>query len=84
MLIMQRLAGILFQMQPLDPDRLLTVRQHDGEHALADHRLQELADLIALGQIRVKVVFSGEYGFFTNLSVNSKAEAYGLINGIFV
>ena len=54
-LVVQALARVLLQMQPFNPDRDLLGRGHIDDHlALADDRLLELRDLIALRQIRVK------------------------------
>jgi len=58
---MDRLAGILFQMQALNPDRkALTIIAFAFQHALTDDRELELRDLIALRQIGIEVVFAVE------------------------
>src|SRR6187401_1269177 len=49
MLVVDALAGILFEMQPLDSDiDAASVHQVDGNDALANHRRLVLADLVAL------------------------------------
>ena len=66
MLVVHRLAGILLQMQALDADLdvlelALTVRaERDDDLALADDRLLELRDLIALRQVGIEIVLAVE------------------------
>ena len=62
MLLVQRLAGIRLEMQPLDPHGDgLAVRHVDDHFALAHQRGLVLADLIALRQIGIKIVLTVEY-----------------------
>ena len=62
MLVVQRLAGVLLEMQPLDADPDgVAVRQVDDDLALADDRRLVLADLVALRQIRIEIVFAVEH-----------------------
>ena len=61
---MQRLAGVLLEMQPLDTDpHGLTVRQIDDHLAFSDERRFVLADLITLREIGIKVVLAVEHRF---------------------
>ena len=61
-LVVQRLAGILLQMQPLDADGGgLAALQLDDDFALAHDRRLVLADLIALRQIGIEIVLAVEY-----------------------
>ena len=62
MLVVQRLAGVLLEMQPLDADGDgLAVRHVDRDLALADDRRLVLADLIALRQIGIEIVLPVEH-----------------------
>ena len=72
-LIMDRLAGILLQVQPLDPDhdRLGLPRHIDDNLALTHDRFGELADLVALGQIGIEIVLPIE----TRLAVDLRLQA---------
>ena len=64
-LVVQRLAGILLEMQTLDADpHGLAVGHVDHDLALADDRRFVLADLIALRQIRIEIVLAVEHGPF--------------------
>ena len=55
---MHGFSGVLFEMQAFDPDiTAAAVRQINAKRALTNNRLFELADLIALRQIGVKIVF---------------------------
>ena len=61
MLVMHRLARILFEVQPRDADGLGgPVGQLDVDLAGADDRMRELADLIALRQVGVEIVLPVE------------------------
>ena len=69
MLIVQRFAGVLFEVQPLDADaHRLAVRHVDDDFALAHDRRFVLADLVALRQIRIKIVFAVEHRFEIDLA----------------
>ena len=61
MLVVDRLAGVLLQMQALDAD-LDRARRRTSiiDLALADDRLLVLADLVALRQVRIEVVLAVE------------------------
>jgi hypothetical protein len=66
MLVVHRLAGVLLQMQALDADLdvlelALAIRpERDHDLALADDRVLELADLVALRQVGIEVVLAVE------------------------
>ena len=73
MLIMQGFSGILFQMDTLNPDIMgRAIRQLYGQHPLANNRMFELADLIALRQICIKVIFAIKHTVKINISLQSK------------
>ncbi len=78
MLVVHRLAGILLQMQPLDADLdvlefALPVRADRNDHrALADDRLLELRDLIALRQIRIEIVLPVEDRLVVDLAPSAR------------
>ena len=60
--LVQRLAGVLLQVRARDADALgAAVIQDDVESALRHDRQLVLADLIALGQIRIEVVLAREH-----------------------
>ena len=78
---MQGLAGVLLQMQPLDPHlegRAVVALHH--QHPLADDRVLELADLIALGQIGIEIVLAVEAGHQIDLGPESKARPDRLLD----
>ena len=61
MLIVQRLAGVLLEMQARDADLARgTIGKLDLDLALADDRMLVLADLIAGRQIGIEVVLAVE------------------------
>ena len=63
-LVVQRLAGVLLEMQALDADlHGLAIGHVDDDLALADDRRFVLADLIALRQIGIEIVLAVEDRF---------------------
>ena len=83
MLVMHQLAGILLDMDALDADALgagfrILLIQHDVDRALTHDRVIELADLIALRQIRVEVIFPVEARPFVDLRLDRHASAHRL------
>jgi hypothetical protein len=66
--IVQALAGVLFEMHPLDTDGdAVSVLEIDRHRALADDRRFVLADLIALRQVGIKIVLPVENRFEIDL-----------------
>ena len=60
--LVQRLAGVLFQVRARDPDALDRCRPRARcRRAAADDRQLVLADLVALGQIRIEVILAREH-----------------------
>ena len=85
MLVVQRLAGVLLQMQPLDADReALAVRQIDHDLALAHDRRLVLADLIALRQIGIEIVLPVEHRLQVDLRLKAEAGAHRLAHAFLV
>ena len=70
MLVVQRLAGVLLEMQPLDADRDGAVGQVDRDLALADHRRLVLADLVALRQVGIEIVLAVEHRAQVDLALS--------------
>ena len=63
MLVVHQLAGILLDMNALDADRLgAAVLRLDLDLPLADQRMVELADLVALRQIGIENSSCGRTG----------------------
>ena len=79
MLVVDRLAGVLFQVQAGDADDLGgAVGQFDLDLAGADDGVFELADLIARGQIGVKIVLPVEAADGVDMRVKPEPGAHGL------
>src|SRR5690606_10166220 len=84
-LVMQALAGVLLKMQAGDADLArLAVLEIDGDHALADDRLQILADLIALRQIGIEIILAIEHRIFVDLGFEAKAGPHRLLHRVSV
>ena len=58
--VVDRLAGVLLKVQPLDADRLGLAIDVDLDGAFTDDRVVELRDLVALRQVRIKIVLAVE------------------------
>ena len=68
-------------MQPFNANIARTAIGHDDpQRALANNRVFELADLIALRQIGVKIVFTVKNACQIDLRFQAKAGANGLID----
>ena len=84
MLVVDRLAGVLLQMQPLDADVHRLAVDVDLDLALADDRLLVLADLIALRQIRIEVVLAVEHAAQVDRGLEAEARAHRLRDAFLV
>ncbi len=75
---MERLAGVLLQVGPRHADGLdRPVVQDDLDLALAHDGQLVLADLVALGEIRVEVILPGEDRALSDMGRDRTAEAHG-------
>ena len=84
-LIVQRLAGVLLEMQPLDADAdRLAVRHVDDDFALADDRRFVLADLVALRQVRIEIILPVEHRFQIDLGLEPEPGAHRLAHAFLV
>ena len=85
MLIVQRFAGVLLQMQPLDADGDgLAVRHRHHDLALAHDRRFVLADLIALRQVGIEIVLPVEHRAVIDLGVQAETGADRLADAFLV
>jgi len=87
MLVVHQLAGVLLDMDALDADlfgRLGLAFQFDLDRTLADQRVVELADLIALRQIGVEIILAIEPRPFVDLGVDRHAGAHRLADAFAV
>ncbi len=79
MALVQALAGVLLQMQPLDANsHRLAVFEIDDNFALAHDRRFVLADLIALRQVGIKIVLPIEDRFQVDFGVEPETGAHRL------
>ena len=73
--LVQRLAGILLEMGPGDTDDLFAaILKLNGNPSGPDDRQLILADLIALGQIRIEIIFARKHRPRRYLGGDGKAE----------
>ena len=80
-ILVQRFAGIFFKMRARQVheffNRRVTRAENYRKATTQDHRNFKLADLVALGQVRIEVVLAGENGARSNLGTDSQAEFDG-------
>ena len=85
-LVVHQLARVLLDMDALDADRLgaalVLLVEQDLDFALADQRMVELADLIALRQIGVEIILAVEAAPAVDLRVERHAGAHRLADAL--
>ncbi len=87
---MNRLASILFQMEPLNAAResigIAAMRGLDIhlDFAFTDNRVRELADLIALRQVGIEIILPVEAGIGVDLRLQAEAGTDSLLDAILV
>src|SRR5579885_2051844 len=81
---MQRLAGVLLEMQPLDADPHGAIGHIDRNFALPHQRRLVLADLVALRQVRTEIILPVEYRTQVDLGFEAEPGAHGLGNAFLV
>jgi hypothetical protein len=84
--VVDRLAGILLEVQALDAngDGLAGLRHVHQDLALPDDRALVLADLIALRQVRIEIVLPVEGALEIDLRLEAEAGADGLAHAFLV
>ena len=77
-IFMQRFAGVFFQVCARQLHgfqfSLAIALEHERHLAALDDRNFELADLVTLGQVRIKVVFARKHGMRRDHGVDGEAE----------
>ena len=76
----QRFARVFFEVGTHQAHALALVAQVELDHTALHHRDFELADLVALGQVRVEVVLARKHAAFGNVRTNRQAELDGALN----
>ncbi len=61
--------GVFFQVKAGDADACFGAAKFDFEPSVGGERQFVLRDLVALGQVRVEVVFAGEAGMFVHVAI---------------
>jgi hypothetical protein len=75
-LVVQRLAGVLFEVEPLDPDLDgLALGKGRPRLLLTNDRRFVLADLIALRQVRIEIVLPVEDRLEVDLGLETEPRA---------
>ena len=83
--IVQRLAGVLFEMQTLDANGDALRRRHIDDHfALADDRMLELRNLIALRQVGIEIILAIENRPMVDLRLQAQSGAHRLADAFLI
>ncbi len=83
--VVDRLAGVLFEVDALDAHPARHARPHVDDHlALADDRVVELRNLVALRQVGVEVILAVEGGDQIDLGLQTQPGAHRLLDAIVV
>ncbi len=80
----EQLAGVLFQMHAADTDALLARFGLDGQPAIAGQRQLVLGNLVAFGQVGVKVVLAGEDVQRGDFALQRQRHPQGILHRTFV
>ena len=83
--VVQRLAGVFFQMRAGDADALAVALAHgDVQMPIGHDRQFELADLVALGQIGIEIMLAREHRSRRDIGIDGQAEQGRHANHLFV
>ena len=77
---MHRFARIFFHVRTGNIDGFQGLAHHNFQLAMLDNRQIQLADLIAFGQIGIKVVFAVEHVFAVDGGAQRQAQLNRLVN----
>ena len=85
MLVVYRLARVLLKMQTCNADCFrAAIRQVDFNLTLANNRVQELRNLVALRQVGLEIILPLENGGLVDLRVQTETGANSLLDTIFI
>ena len=79
--LVQRFAGVFFQMRAHQAHRHLAFAHEEFHIATLHYRNLKLADLVALGKVRVEVVLARKNTFFGDVRAHGQAERNGAFHG---
>ena len=81
---MKIFRGIFFQVKTGDANALFGATDFNFQPAVGSERQFVLRDLIALGEVRVEVVFPGKTRAFLNRTIQGERGAHGHFHGALV
>ena len=83
--VMHRFARVLLKVNALNAHHTrCTVTHFNEDFTFTDNRMVQLADLIALWQVRVEIVFAVKGRKFVYFSFQAKPSAHGLSDTFFI
>src|SRR5258708_36580989 len=82
--VVERFAGVFLQMQARDADAFFFTVNFDFEPAVRGQGQFELRDLVALGQVWIKIILAGKAGMLVNGAVEGPGGAHGHFDGALV
>ncbi len=81
---MQAFARVFFQVGTHQAHCFHLIAQQKADGAALHHRNFKLADLVALGQIRIEIVFARKHRILGHLGAHGQAKLNGALHGCFV
>src|SRR5439155_3978804 len=80
--LVQRLAGVLFEMRPSERNvDLAARRRNDADRPTLHDGNLVLADLISLGKVRIEVILAREHAALVDRSVDRESELDRSLDG---
>ena len=79
--LVQRLASVFFEVGTHQPHRSRHGVEHEGHMAALHHRQFKLADLVALGKVRIEIILARENAVRGNIRADRQPEADGALDG---
>jgi hypothetical protein len=84
-LVVNRFPCILFKVKAGNANLLArAIGKINLHHAFPHNRVQKLRDLIALGKVRIKIVFTLKNRAIVDLGIEAKASSHSLFHAVFV
>ena len=83
--VVNGLAGVFFQVCTSQPNDLLTgLTGKNGDPATDHNGVIQLGNLIAFGQVGVKIILARKHGFTADLGPHGQTKAHRVTDGFFV
>ena len=81
---MQALAGIFFQVYPVEPDIFFNTFYIDSYISAFANRCRMLGKLVPFWKIGVEIIFSGKIILLYNFAMTGQSHFYSKLNSFFI